>query len=255
MSNREQATRAILAFFGSADRVLLLTGTYQDEKHALVLSLILGNYPQNASILFRANSAQHIEDFLAPVIRLPTHPQRGVPVRIGRHQLYTDTMNPQSWRASPQTIDIAVVYPLDSLDYESGDHCVQDLVRRNATKIFLVSWTDNNNFGWTDQFNPVRVVFDAEEENPDYHRRVTEMLQQADVQEQIHERLPEYAATTPQQYLIKILCRGPCRTTRWARLNRPYPGRTAMRGAGLGAYRATCLRCGYEATDNYNWYR
>ena len=255
MSNRQQATRAILSFFGSTDRVLLLTGTYQNEKHVLVLSTIFASYPQNARILFRANSVQHIEDFLAPLIRLPTHPQRGAPIKVGRFELYTDTISPQTWRSSPNAIDLAIIYPVDSLDYESGGECVQDILRRGAKKVLLVSWTDNKDFGWVDAFDPVKVIFDAEEERPDYHGRMIEMLGERGVQEQIHEHLPDYASSTSQQYLIKILCRGRCGTARWARLDKPYPGRTAINGAQMGTYRATCLKCGYEATDNYNWYR
>lgn len=255
MGNRKQAIEEISSFLESRNRILLLTGTYQEQKHVLALSLILTNFPAYSRILFRTNSTRDLDNVLAPVFNGPIHLQRGVPISVGRSELYTDTIAPRTWRSSPNDIDLGIIYPLDSLDYESGGECVQDLIRRNARKIFLISWTDNKDFEWTNQFNPVTVVFDAEEENPDYHRRVVEYLQQYSIKEQIREHLPEYANTTPQEYLIKILCRGQCGTTRWARLNRPYPGRTAIRGAEMGVYRATCLKCGYLASDNYNWYR
>jgi len=139
------------------------------------------------------------------------------------------------------------------LGYDDGDKCVQDLIRHQAKKIFLVSSTDSKDFGWTNQFKPVHVIFDAKEENPEYHERVIQALNSASY-EKISERLPTYAATTPHDYLVRILCRR-CHITRWARLNAQYPGKSVLRSAPLGKYRATCLKCGYEATDNQNWFR
>ena len=71
----------------------------------------------------------------------------------------------------------------------------------------------------------------------------------------ITKKLPRYAQSTPDEFLVRVSCRGGCRGTTWARLNLPYPGKSAIRKAPFGKYRATCLKCGYEASDNYNWYR
>lgn len=167
--------------------------------------------------------------------------------------LYVDTMNRASWRSTPQHVDVAIVYPLDALE-PVEDECVQDLVSRGAKRVFLVSWTDNKNFDWVDQLKPVRVVYDAEEEDPEYHQRMIKVIS-----ETYHERspgkLPSYAQSTPYNLLVRILCRGHCGTTRWARLDEPFPGTTALKGAKMGEYRATCLVCGYTASDNYNWFR
>lgn len=254
MNTRQSATHGILSFLESDQRFLLLTGTYQNEKHVLALSTILSKYPSPASILFRANHSTNIQNFLAPVLNLTKEPRTGTPIHVDGYTLYVDTINPMSWSSSPSEVDVAMVYPIDSLEYESGDDCVQDLISRKAKKILLVSWTDDKDFGWATQFSPIHVIFDAEEDDPDYHRRMVEMLTSVPRQ-QITEKLPEYASAIPQQYLIKILCRGRCHTTRWAKLNAPYPGRSAMRSAQMGRYTATCLKCGYEATDNYNWFR
>lgn len=257
MNTRNEAVQAILAFIQSNERLLLLTGTYQNEKHVLVLSLVLSKYPSPAIVLFRANHLGNVEGFLSPLLNLMKAPKSGVPISVGSgYALYIDTINPRSWDSSPRNVDVGIVYPIDSLEYETGDRCVQDLIRtRNAKKIFLVSWTDDVDFGWTNQFNPVRVVFDAEEENPDYHRRMIEGLASSPRSRVISEKLPSYASSTPEEVLVKILCRGKCHTARWARLNAPYPGRSALRSAPMGTYRAICLVCGYEATDNYNWSR
>jgi len=257
MNTRKKALQGILSFLQSSEKkLLLLTGTYQNEKHILALSIVFTKYPSPATILFRANHLNNIEAFLSPVLKLTKKPKTGIPIDIkGGYTLYVDTINPRSWRSSPINVDVAIVYPVDSLNYDEGDDCVQDLMRRGAKKIFLISWTDNVDFGWIEQFNPVHVVFDAEEEKPDYHKRVIEMLESSTYMTIDKNKLPRYARSTPQEYLVRILCRGKCRVTRWARLNAPYPGKSALRNAPIGKYRATCLVCGYEATDNYNWFR
>jgi hypothetical protein len=68
--------------------------------------------------------------------------------------------------------------------------------------------------------------------------------------------IPKYAAGVPRHELVKILCRGgscPKGQSTYARLalreGGPIPGDSG-RYAG---YVAHCLRCGYRATDTYNW--
>ena len=71
----------------------------------------------------------------------------------------------------------------------------------------------------------------------------------------ISKNCPKYAQSVPVKYLIQILCKGQCNSERWARLNKPYPGKLALKNAKNGEYRATCLKCGYVALDNHNWHR
>ncbi len=147
MNTKEKAIQNILSFIRSDKKFLLLTGTHQNKKHILSLSLIFSEYPSRATVLFRANHYTNIEPFLSPVLHLTMKPKTGVPLEIqGGYTLYVDTINPRSWRSSPHDINVAVVYPIDSLKYDDGDDCVHDLVRRHAQKIFLVSWTDNKDF-------------------------------------------------------------------------------------------------------------
>ena len=67
--------------------------------------------------------------------------------------------------------------------------------------------------------------------------------------------LPNYAARTNRRRLVKILCRSKCRSTRWAEMDRDYPGKDVLKKAPMGVFHATCLVCGYIASDNYNWMR
>ncbi|MEM3827961.1 MAG: hypothetical protein QXP36_01920 [Conexivisphaerales archaeon] len=256
MTTRKIATQKILSFLQSKEKFLLLTGTHQFQKHVLALSIIFGNYPAPATILFRVNHLDNATIFVSPVLNLTKRPRPGVPITVNNYALYVDSMNPKSWHSTPSNVDVAIVYPIDSLDYDSGDDCVQDLIKRKAKKILLVSCTDNVDFGWVDQFNPIHVVFDAEEENPEYHKRVLEMLKSQPLMGTGIDisKLPEYARSAPERYLVRIFCRN-CRCVRWAKLNAPYPGKSALRSAPSGKYEATCLVCGYMATDNYNWCR
>lgn len=247
MNTKADAIAGIQSFLKSSSRILLLTGTYQNMKHVLLLKQVL-TLSQPVSVLFRANSREHIEQFLNPV-GIQKVPEGGA--RFGTHRVYGDTINTRSWQSSPAQVDVAVVYPADSLDARSGPVCVEDLMRR-AQKVCLVSWTDNKDLGWTSPFNPVRLVYDAEEERPDYHK--TMLSHTAGASRQSFPGLPEYAQSTPAEFLVKIYC-DTCAYNRWARLNKPYPGDDALKAASMGEYIATCLMCRAEALDNYNWGR
>ena len=251
MNTKEKAVKGILSFLQSDQQFLFLNGTYQNEKHPLALAAVLYQYPGPATILFRVNAQRNADIFLSP-IGIRRSPKPGTPIRVEEHNLYVDTINPRSWNSSPSRIDVAIVYPTDSLNADKGGECVEDLVRRQANKIMLVTWTDNKDFGWVDQFNPVRVTYDAEEKRPDYHARMRE-IELKTSQKEVIKGLPDYAKTVPSEYLVKIHCRT-CGSSRWARLNKPYPGKTALRNAEMGIYTATCLKCRTEEYDNYNWY-
>lgn len=250
MNTGTQATQKILSFLQGDEKYLLLTGTHQYKKHALALAITLSEYPPPTTILFRADHMRGLRVHL----KLDREPKPRKPIVVhDGHTLFGDTINPKTWRSSPRNIDVAIVYPVDSLKYDAGGECVRDLTRRGAKKIFLVSCTDNTDFSWTEYFNPVHVTYDAEEEDPEYHRRMIEHSSPQPVFDP--SSLPAYAASTPQEFLVKFWCRGKCRKTRWARMDSPYPGRVALQEAQLGQYRARCLKCGYEATDVSNWYR
>jgi len=67
-------------------------------------------------------------------------------------------------------------------------------------------------------------------------------------------KLPAYASGTDRSKVISILCRD-CSKVRWAALNKPFPGVEKLKAAGMREYQAICLKCGYSASDNYNWSR
>jgi hypothetical protein len=247
MNIKDKAINKIIEFLNSDSKFLLLTGTHQNKKHLLALSVIFNYSPSPQKVLFRANSMQNISTFLPGKRSYKT----GEFVREDKHYLAVDTINPTSWRATPK-VDIAVIYPIDSLTTTTADENIEDLInRRSAKKIILVSWTDNKDIYWAKRLEPVEVVYDAEEEDLEYHKRVEGHT--VTVRREQIPNLPEYAKGTPPEYLTKLHCYR-CGSSRWARLNKRYPGKSVLHQASYGEYKATCLKCGYEATDNYKWY-
>ena len=64
---------------------------------------------------------------------------------------------------------------------------------------------------------------------------------------------PRYAQHVPQHLLVRILCRVSCGKTRYARVSTDHWSSTDT-DPDSEVY-ATCLKCGYEARDPYNWMR
>lgn len=121
MNTREKAVQGVLAFLKSHETVLFLNGTHQFEKHPIALAAALGVYPGPATVLFRVNHRSHAEQMLEKV-EIKKVPKSGDFVRIqGGSRLYVDTINKASWKSSPSAVDVAVVYPVDSLKSHEGD--------------------------------------------------------------------------------------------------------------------------------------
>jgi hypothetical protein len=78
-------------------------------------------------------------------------------------------MRSRTWSGSPYRIDVAVVYPVDSLNSQLGSSCVKDVLLKEPKKVLLVSKWDQADLSWIDNYSPVRVVFDTTEERPAYH--------------------------------------------------------------------------------------
>ena len=176
MNNRQQATEKIIDFIKSENKILLLTGTYQYEKHKLVLQQIARSVLSPSSILFRANGMDNVSSFLG---KSTTRFQTGTPYKLGNHKLFIDTINVGSWKRTYDEYDFAILYPIDSvLKMKNKEAILDDLcIHRHIGKIFIVSWTDHesDDYSWLDKYQlNDRVIFDAEEENPKYHARVLE---------------------------------------------------------------------------------
>jgi hypothetical protein len=65
--------------------------------------------------------------------------------------------------------------------------------------------------------------------------------------------IPEYARNVTPHRRVRILCRGACEVPRHAEASKDNWFKTED-AVKTGLY-ATCLKCGYQARDNYNWDR
>lgn len=65
--------------------------------------------------------------------------------------------------------------------------------------------------------------------------------------------IPRYASHVPRERLVRCLCRGRCGRLVYAETSyEPWESSGAKINPDLYA---TCLKCGYRATDEYNWIR
>lgn len=92
--------------------------------------------------------------------------------------MYIDTINKKSWRN--ERYNVSILYPVDSIcrkKDEQRKEILNDLIRNAVNKVFIVSWTDSYDYSWLYEFGIDReVVFDAMEEDIDYHNRVIQHI-------------------------------------------------------------------------------
>ena len=172
MNTRSNLQEEIKNFLQNDDEnIMLITGTYQREKHMEVLRAINRNLQNEVKVLFRVNGKDNIENIFENRIKSSKLNTR---IRVGKINLYLDTINSRTWQIGKY--NISIIYPIDSvcrMKEKQRDEVINDLLRKTVNKMFIVSWTDNYDYSWLDKFGIDRkVVFDAEEENSAYHKRV-----------------------------------------------------------------------------------
>lgn len=178
MNGKEQAIEQVLEFLKTDEKGLLLTGTNQFEKHYLIMRL-LNKYYKNARILFRINALQNITtDSFTPLKRKP---KAGEKVRLGNNLYEFDSFNSTgTWYKTGNQFDFAIVYPIDSMCREKDSKPIEDLfIHKHIGKTFLCSWTDRKEYDYTlfSKYYSKHVIYDAEEEDLSYHKRVLENIE------------------------------------------------------------------------------
>ncbi len=64
-------------------------------------------------------------------------------------------------------------------------------------------------------------------------------------------KLPKYAENVPRQELVQAICRNNCGKVRYMKVSRtPWSKNEDFANNDL---HATCLKCGGQANDYYNW--
>lgn len=176
MNTRKNLQDEILNFLQNDDeKIMLVTGTHQYEKHMEVLRTINKNVQAGVKVLFRVNGKDNIENIFENKIKSPKLNTR---IKLSKLNLYIDTINSRTWQAGEY--NISIIYPIDSvcrMKEKQREEIINNLLRKTVNKLFIVSWTDSFDYTWLEEFGIDRkVVFDAKEEDNAYHNRVLDIL-------------------------------------------------------------------------------
>lgn len=179
-NNKEQLIKSIEEFLASDEKCMFITGTHQYEKHIAAMAMLNRCMP-NSKILFRINAMQNItgDSFLGKYVS--KKPKAGEQFRIGKNIYEADSFNTKnSWSKTSHQFDAAILYPVDAIARKDVKiDCIENLfIHKHISKIFLVSWTDHNNYDYSifDKYVDRCVVYDAEEEDIEYHKRVLDIV-------------------------------------------------------------------------------
>lgn len=173
MNTRIKAEASLLEFMNSKEKVVLITGTHQYQKHVLALQT-LASQVNNSTVLFRGNSMKNFGTFFSNHQR---NYKTGTAYSLGSNKLFLDSISITSWQRSPNRVDHGILYPVDSVCNSNGkERIITDICQRVSGKLFLVSWTDNTDYQWLSEIVERYVVYDVEEEDPEYHQRMLNII-------------------------------------------------------------------------------
>ncbi|BAK98111.1 hypothetical protein OBV_09130 [Oscillibacter valericigenes Sjm18-20] len=176
MNGKAQAMQEIEEFFKSEEKGILVTGTHQFKKHIIAMAMIEKCY-KNAHVLFRINGLQNItgNSFLG-CVGVEKQPKAGEQIRIGHNYYEFDSLfNRGTWSKTSDQFDFAICYPIDALARKKDNEPIENLCRwKRIEKIFLCSWTDGDEYDYPffSEYYDRHVIYDAEEDDPAYHKRV-----------------------------------------------------------------------------------
>lgn len=178
-NNKENLLKSIEEFLFSEEKCMFITGTNQYKKHIMVMAA-LDHLKPKSHILFRSSTMQNLLDreFLGRFIL--KQPKIGQVFKIENNIYEADTFtNSSSWHRSSREFDYAIFYPIDSIARgDTNIKCIDNLFAdKKIGKVFLVSWTDRNyDYSIFDKYVNRMCIYDAEEEDIEYHKRVLDII-------------------------------------------------------------------------------
>ena len=181
-NGKKQLMQKIEDFIKSDKKCMFITGTHQYQKHLLTIAMLEHLCP-GSHVLFRSGGMQTLTDeyFLGQFIE--KQPKIGEKYRIGNNIYESDTIyNSGSWHKTSLNFDFAIIYPIDSIAREGKKYlkCIDNLFDfKKVEKVFLISWTDSKyDYSIFDKYVDASCIYDVEEENLDYHKRVLERIEE-----------------------------------------------------------------------------
>lgn len=181
-NGKKQLMLKIEDFINSDKKCMFITGTHQFHKHLLTIAM-LEHLSPGSHILFRSGGMQNLTDEYSLGKFIDKQPRIGEKYRIGSSIYESDTIyNSGSWHKTSLNFDYAIVYPIDSIAREGKKYlkCIDNLFEfKQVEKIFLISWIDSKyDYSIFDKYVDVSGVYDAEEEDLAYHKRVLERIEE-----------------------------------------------------------------------------
>lgn len=152
----------------NSEKVLLLKGTQQFEKHSLILEIVSGLRVFDTG-LFRTDSLTNLPLQLnhAGYDINPGKKFSPIVYKTGGLTLHFDSMfSRRTWRNTPMELDFALIYPIDSFceseEYTKKEFLRDLLNRRAIKKVFIVTGTeDEYDYSWLNKFIDRTVIYDA----------------------------------------------------------------------------------------------
>ena len=108
MNTRENLRSEIIAFLKSdKEKIMLITGTHQFEKHMEVLRTLNKNVQDGVKVLFRLNGKDNIESIFQHSLKSAKLNTR---IKVENLRMYIDTINKKSWRN--ERYNVSIMYPV-----------------------------------------------------------------------------------------------------------------------------------------------
>lgn len=145
-------------FFNSEYKTMFISGT---DKHKIeyLMKYIFENI-NSKTLLLRSNSINNMKNMGIPEEYHKKKIVAGNKYIIGDFQCYFDSMlTPRTWNKTHEDIiDIAIVYPVDSLSGVKQEECINDLEDNDyIKKVVYVSWYENKIL--TPFYNATKLVY------------------------------------------------------------------------------------------------
>lgn len=119
------------------------------NKNELVIDMLLSQY-KDKTILIRTNRTNGVDKIGIPKENLPTKivSTKKYKYRYCFHDenmlVFDNMLKQNTWNNFRDEIDIAVIYPVDSLSVDKQRECIGDLMENHhINKIIFVSWVEN----------------------------------------------------------------------------------------------------------------
>lgn len=170
LSNQEVVSREIIEFLKSdTEKVMLIKGTNDFKKHALVLKMINENKSLKRG-LFRTHRLKSFSIHFKqtnPEVPLNIGNQAGETQLVGDTFFSFDSFDESTWGKTPSKLDFALIYPIELYNKKANElkeaFINNILEEKSINKIFIVSNVDDKgDYAWLERCVNRIIEFNVE---------------------------------------------------------------------------------------------